>query len=180
MIYVIGHRDLIPKFVEIIDVTSRSKSPFSPFLNGTDHPIKSMTMENAWQYSKVYPEHDGGGSPKPEWFNWHNLGVTKSWADRYPMGKGKFPLYTWFNNQPLDYIEARKNLYDPLYRSMLERVPDAVNALVEKAKEKDIALLDFDGYNDPGKTYRDIINDPKRKMGHAFVLREVLLERLNE
>jgi len=48
------------------------------------------------------------------------------------------------------------------------------------AAKRDIALWDFDGYNSPGKTYEEIINDPTKKMGHAFVLREVILEMVNK
>ena len=39
-----------------------------------------------------------------------------------------------------------------------------------------IALVDFDGYNywDEGYSMREVINNPKKKMGHAFVLAMLL------
>ena len=38
--------------------------------------------------------------------------------------------------------------------------------------ERDLYLWDFDGYNhkELGLTYDEVINNPDRKMGHAFVL----------
>lgn len=178
MIYVIGPRDKKPEGTRVVNVTSRANSPFSPFLNGCSFPIQSVNMENAWQYSKVYEEHDNNGEPNEAWYKWQAKGIASKWAARYPMGKGRFPLYSWFNGERLSYVEARKKLYDPLYRNMLQNVPDSVDKLCRLATEMDIALWDFDGYNDPDKTYEEIINDPDKKMGHAFVLREVIIERL--
>jgi hypothetical protein len=179
-LYVAGYYDKIPEGAMVVDTTSRSKSVFSPFLSGTRHPILSMRMENAWQYSKVYPQHDDNGRPNKEWSRWRYEGLHKFFAQRYPMGKGVFPLYTWFNDQQLDYIEARKQLYVPLYRNMLDNdnAEYQINNIIQMLKRTDVYLKDFDGYNDPDKTFEEILNDPNKKMGHAFVLREVIRERI--
>lgn len=180
MIYVIGYRDKVPAGAEVVDTTSRSDSPFSPFLSKTLLPIKAANMENAWQYSKVYEGYDKDGKPTPEWFVWSQRGFNARWASRYPMGKETKPLYSWFKEKRLDYVEARKELYVPLYRNMLgvnKICIEAVNELTERAKVKDIALRDFDGYH-TNDSFETILNNPNKKMGHAFVLREVILERL--
>lgn len=178
-IYVIGPKDKNFPPAKVINVTSRAKSPFSPFFHGTSEPLKSIRMENAWQFSKVYPEHDRNGHPTKAWFDWHQRGLQDKWAHRYPMGKGAVPLYTWFKGQKLDYVEARKQLYIPLYLNMLSHIPDAINELVQLAQTTDIALWDFDGYFDPNRSFDDVVNDPNHKMGHAFVLKQVVMERLN-
>jgi hypothetical protein len=164
-----------------IDTTSRSKSVFSPFLSGCRAPLKANCMENAWQYSKVYPQHNDGGKPNKEWSLWHYEGLNKTWADRYPAGKGAVPLYTWYNNQQLSYVEARKALYVPLYRDMIannKAAQYAIGKIIKQLETKDVYLKDFDGYNDPDKTFDEIINDSKKKMGHAFILREIILEKI--
>lgn len=179
-LYVVSLWAQTPQESITIDTTSRAKSVFSPFLSRCISPIKANNMENAWQYSKVYPQHDDGGKPNKDWERWHYEGLNKTWADRYPAGKGAIPLYTWYNKQQLDYIEARKELYVPLYRNMLENNKAAqkeIDRIIQLLETTDVYLKDFDGYNDPGKTFEEIINDPEKKMGHAFVLREVILER---
>jgi len=78
MIYVIGPNDkgFDLKGKTLINVTSQSKDygrELSPFLLG---PCKlyeglvSENMENAWQYSKVYPCHDNNGKPSNDYFKW--------------------------------------------------------------------------------------------------------------
>jgi hypothetical protein len=182
-LYVTSFREKIPESSVAIDTTSRSKSVFSPFLSGCTAPIKANRMENAWQYSKVYAQHDDGGKPNKEWSRWNHEGLNKSWADRYPAGKGAIPLYTWYNDQQLSYVDARKALYVPLYRNMIENNKAAqveIDKIIKLLVTTDVYLKDFDGYNDPDKTFDEIINDPKKKMGHAFVLREIILEKIKK
>jgi hypothetical protein len=46
--------------------------------------------------------------------------------------------------------------------------------------DKDIYLLDFDGYNyiELGMSLDDVINNSNKKMGHAFVLALMLKQNL--
>lgn len=165
-----------------IDTTSRSKTwsrGLSPFFLG---PVKignfwSLNMENAWQYSKVYPEHvDDTGKPTDEWREWAMKGWGNTKAVRYPMGKGRKPLYSWIQGRKLSYIEARKEIYIPLY-SQAVRDTDAFKALQNVVKSNMIVCLrDFDGYDHKtlGMSYDEVINCESRKMGHAFVLAMML------
>src|SRR3982751_3863034 len=62
--------------------------------------IKSKVMENAWQYSKVYPIHatcvsdEVNAVPTDDYWEWAEDGWNKDNAVRYPMGKGKKPLFS--------------------------------------------------------------------------------------
>lgn len=178
LIYVIGPRDKLDLGIKIIDVTTKSKSPFSPMLNGCSNPIKAVRMENAWQFSKVYREHlDVDGRPNSKWYQWSRKGFQCSWSYRYPMGKGAIPEYSFLNGTKLGYIESRKQLYVPLYKSMLENLTKEIDDLVQVCEKEDVALWDYDGYL-TSDSFDEILHNPSRKMGHAFVLREVINERI--
>jgi hypothetical protein len=137
----------------------------------------AKNLENLWQYSKVYKEHaDENGNPTETYFKWAAEGWAKDWADRYPMGKGRAPLYSWWDDQKLPYIEARKKIYAPLYAKAVENT-EAYKMLKEIHEQREnIWLWDFDGYDHHklGMSYEDVLNNPARKMGHAFVLAMML------
>ncbi len=89
-------------------------------------------------------------------------------------------MYTWYCGEKLGYIEARKKLYLKYYQDAVIHT-DAFNTLKEtwlncKKDNTDIILLDFDAYNhrELNYTWEDILNDEKRKMGHAFILAKIL------
>lgn len=161
-----------------IDVTSHSKtygkelSPF--FLPAVLHGIKYPCMENVWQYSKVYAEHlDSNSNIRKRWFDWSNAGMLSSKPQRYPMGKGAVPKFSFYDGERLDYIAARRNLYIPLYAKFAFKT-QAFDLLQQLYKEKQthIILRDFDAYNHDslGMSYYDVIHNPSRKMGHGFVI----------
>jgi len=180
--YVCGPRTQAPKGVKVVNTTSRGgwSKELSPFYLG---PVLTpagvaKNVENAWQYSKVYSCHvDDSGSVKEEWHKWRQEGFDNPKAIRYPMGKGAVPLYSLWNNEKLAYIEARKKIYAPIYAKLV-RETYAMELLREMVKESDVWLWDFDGYNHKAKgiSYTDVINDPKLKMGHAFVVAMILEE----
>ena len=185
MIYLYGPRQKRPiQGGQYINTTSRSKNwtrELSPFFLG---PIElydghvSRNMENAWQYSKVYPEHADDNGPTEDYWAWAENGWSKGWAERYPMGKGKKPLYSYWDGDHLEYVEARKRIYAPLYARAVEET-DAFKKLKElHAAGEDILLWDFDVYDHrkEGRSYAEVINDPKRKCGHGFVLAMMLEE----
>jgi len=131
-------------------------------------------MENAWQFSKVYPEDVGAdGKPTPSYFEWASSGWTDSTAHRYPKGRGRIPAFTWWAGERLGYIEARKKVYFPLYARAV-RQTSAFNLLrtLYQSYGGNITLWDFDGYDHValGRSLKEVLNDPERKMGHAFVL----------
>jgi hypothetical protein len=101
---VINIRDLkdIPKGSIAINTTSRSKDwskGLSPFILGTCNlygGYVAQNVENGWQYSKVYHEHlDRFGNPSNTYWKWAINGWRSTWANRYPMGKGAVPEYSF-------------------------------------------------------------------------------------
>jgi hypothetical protein len=162
---------------------SKSLSPF--YLGPCDlyASFKSRNMENGWQYSKVYKEFlDVNGSIKQEYFDWAKQGWNDTRAERYPMGKGIKPEFSLWDRKRLNYVDARKEIYVPLYVKAVVNT-DAFQRLKEiyqeaKNTNTDLILQDFDAYdhNALDMTYQDVINNPKRKMGHAFVLAMLLDE----
>ena len=92
------------------------------------------------------------------------------------MGKGAIPEYSWWDGERLGYVDARKRIYVPLYLKAVADT-DAWKKLKEThGKSPDIILWDYDAYDHHmlEMTYRDVLNDPTRKMGHAFVLAMML------
>ncbi len=121
-INVCGFRDT-PKFgpdepnKTVINTTSRSTTwskGLSPFFCGPCDLYdiyNSKNVENAWQYAKVYAQHvDADQNPTESYFLWAQGGWNKKIADRYPMGKGAKPLYSYWNGEKLPYIDARKKI----------------------------------------------------------------------
>lgn len=172
----------------VIDTTSRSRNwsrKLSPFLLG---PVTlwngtiSQNVENAWQFSKVYKHHlYEDGNPSIEWTIWNDNGIRDKFAHRYPVGKDAIPEYSWWENEKLSYIEARKRIYIPLYTKAVVQTK-AFKILSTIAKRNDIWLRDFDGYNyrKLNMTLKDVVNCESRKMGHAFVLAMLLEDKIDE
>jgi hypothetical protein len=196
MVYVIGPRDkkivkaLKENNVPTINTTSLAKGEWSvglsPFYLG---PIflygsyKAIRMENAWQFTKAYAQHiDTEGNPSPAYFEWAKEGWDNQRAIRYPMGKGAKPEYSWWDGKKYDYVSARKKIYAPLYIKCV--VPTEAFKKLKEVRDEytDIALWDFDGYDyvSLNKTLREVINDPNKKMGHAFVLAMLLTLKREE
>lgn len=167
-------------------INTTSKSPtwsigLSPFFLG---PIAlygdyvSRNMENAWQYAKVYPQFVDPITQEPlaNYWAWAEHGWGRDFADRYPMGKGVVPLYSLWDGKKLSYVEARKEIYIPLY-SRGVRNTEAYEKLESLYKQQgNITLWDFDGYDHRplGMSYDDVVNCSTKKMGHAFVLAMML------
>lgn len=181
-VHVIGFRDNQDEYPNIINTTTSSQTwsrGLSPMLIGpVQHrgKIFAANVENAWQFTKVYPQHATDAGPTVEFHNWSAKGRMDSWAHRYPMGKGAIPLYSFLDGTRLDYIQARKRIYKPFYTETVKNTAayDTLKAVYHLHGE--ITLLDYDGYDyrKLGMTLEDVINNPKRKMGHAFVLAMML------
>lgn len=201
-IIVVGPRDKrpLPKGDLSINVTSKSKDfgkNLSPFLLGPVPLYWGLTarkMENAWQFSKVYKEHtervyerarlncwtDNEYEPRDivssDWWEWALKGFLDNWGHRYPMGRGAKPLYSFWKGEKLDYIPARKRIYIPLYAWAATRAGAFYTIKEEYEEGKEIVIWDFDGYNYEADkmTLEEVLNEPKRIMGHGHVLAMML------
>jgi len=178
----------------VLDTTSRSKDmgrAFSPFLLG---PVEvdlgewgihaSETVENAWQYSKVYAGQTNlmNEPSKEVWLPWALEGFADKRAVRYPMGKGARPLYSWHKDQMLLYVEARKQIYVPSYVRSLQHSDEYLwlKAAVDTGIFRRLWLRDFDGWDHVSGhlTFNEVLNEERYKMGHAFVLWALLTEEI--
>lgn len=173
------YRDRDTTVISTVSHANNWQRNLSPFALG---PCKlydkfiSLNMENAWQFSKVYAEHSSNGNPDGRYWDWATKGWASIKAQRYPMGKGKKPLYAWWDGDRLDYIEARKTIYGPLYIEAVHKTV-AYKTVKDICKDyKRIILLDYDAYDHRklGMNLTDVLNETERKMGHAFVLMMLL------
>ena len=165
-----------------IDTTSGTGNcaGLSPFVLGpcvADDGMVAGCFENLWQYSKVYTgQVDAFGWPSEAWYDWRERGFTSLRAQRYPMGKGAVPLYSWWGEEKLGYIEARKRIYAPVYAELVEKTA-SYRLLLQKYQDGDVLVLrDYDAYDHLalGMTLTQVLNNPAKKCGHAFVLAMML------
>jgi len=158
----------------------------SPFLLGpieTYSGVCAQNFENLWQFSKVYKEHtDLNGEPLPEWFGWRNIGWSDKKAHRYPMEKGAVPEYSYWDGRKLGYIEARKTIYAPIYAEYVQKTGSFCRLKEIYDSGEVVVLRDYDAYDHIalGMSLINVINNPDRKCGHAFVLAMILTGVLEE
>ena len=183
---VIGPRD--PRVPGAVNTTSRSTEAWSrglsPFFVG---PVplypgagvaEATCVENAWQFSKVYPDHVPlEGPPSQAYWEWARKGWRDRYAHRYPRGRGAVPAFSWWAGEALDYLTARRRIYIPLYGRAVVQTAAWRQLSAQYRRDGSVTLWDFDGYDHraAGMTYADVAACPTRKMGHAFVL-ALLLE----
>ena len=177
-------RDIQPpkgtKYISTVSKADELWSQLSPFKLGPcrlwgGHSYR--TMENAWQYSKVYKEHVGkDGKPNKKWLHWAEAGWRNFSAVRYPMGKGAVPEYSWWNGERYGYVQARAKIYIPLYARLVIKTEAFFELKKLYKRKEEIWLWDYDGYDrrKTGARLLDVLVNPYKKMGHAFVLAMLL------
>lgn len=151
----------------IADVTSQAKdglvklSPFYPH-GGIPIPFSDgMTatcVEAVWQGLKVFE----GADVDVEMFKNDTMKNVKRTVRKYgkPLGHRKGVS----GEELLGYIEARKQIYIPTYRWMLEhKTIEIIERLREASKIKTIVLLDYNTCCD--------VDDPKKPLSHAFLVK---------
>lgn len=139
----------------VIDVTSRGPEPwvrFSPFYPHGGIPVPftpgvtAASVEGVWQALKVFESADADPS---------KLAITtmtglKRTVRRFGAVRGhRAGLH---GTELLDYAAARRQIYLPVYRWVLERrVPDLVERLSGMAGDG-LVLLDYSTNGDPADT----------------------------
>lgn len=185
MVRVIGPRD--PRDKTAINTTSISKDwsrGLSPMILGpVPVPGRGLAtnVENAWQYSKVYKQHMApNGDPNAAWYFWSRMGFNKPYGVRYPMGKGVEPEYSFWNGQKFGYLDARKNIYMPIYAAALKQSAAYQKLLTIYQTQGTVTLWDVDGYDylKMRRTLEDCVDDPNKILGHAFCIALCLEGRL--
>lgn len=135
----------------ILDITSSSPyhygqilSPFYPHGNipipGDSRGLKATCVEAIWQGLKVF---ENAGIDRQMFSNdtMHNIKRTVR-----KFGKPKGHQFGVFSNEILNYADARRYIYIPSYKYVLDNVPE-VHSVVERIKKQsetsDIVLLDY-------------------------------------
>lgn len=170
--------------VEAVDTTSKAddwQRDLSPFHLGPCELYGGQTaqnMENAWQFSKVYDEDtDDNGDPTKGYWAWARLGWADTDPHRYPKGKGAVPRYSLWDGERLGYIDARKRIYGPLYAEAVQRTTGWQTLLELYQNSQELYLRDWDGWSMTRhgmNSLAEVLNNPRKKMGHAFVLAMLL------
>jgi hypothetical protein len=154
----------------IIDVTSTSKDVstrlLSPFYPHRNIPIpftvnmKATCVEAVWQGLKVFKDCD----VDVKTFSNDTMKNIKRTSRKYgkPLGHRKGV----YGKELLNYEDARKLIYLPTYKWMLDNVP-AVHILLERiteySKKSDIVFLDYNTNTD--------VNNFKQPLSHAGLLK---------
>ena len=152
---------------EIIDVTSNSESEYrqlSPFYPIGNIPVPGMENEHAlcvegiWQGLKVFENYNYDKS----YFKISTKNIKRTFR-KFGVVRGHY-----FKGELLSYVDARKRIYMPAYRYVLE---NEKKVLIEKlrniAMNKPLVLLDY--------TTNDSILDPKKPLSHAAVIKAAIL-----
>jgi hypothetical protein len=151
----------------LADVTSGAKdglvklSPFYPH-GGIPVPYSdgytATCVEAIWQGLKVFESAD----VDVQMFQndtMKNIKRTVRWFGK-PLGHRNGVNGT----ELLGYIEARKQIYIPTYRWVLEnKVANIIDRLREASKTKTIVLLDYDTNSD--------VENPKKPLSHASLIK---------
>lgn len=93
------------------------------------------------------------------------------------MGKGRKPLYLLWEGEKLGYVEGRLRVYWRLYRDAVKGTDAFARLKWMHDSGQRVVLFDFDGYDhdEKGVPLSDVLLDDSRPMGHAFVLKSMLL-----
>jgi hypothetical protein len=150
----------------------------------------------------------------PAYFAWRKAGMEAQYAIRYPVGfkarsqcigsLTEAELEAYYSDPKkksvklIDYIEARKQIYVPLYTELVQKVPK-FKLLKKMAKKQNLLIIEVDGPHQEGLEYyqenygvdddfienntmlvtkenlRIMRNDPKFAYGHGYVLSSLLI-----
>ena len=151
----------------LADVTSKATdglvklSPFYPH-GGIPVPFSegytATCVEAIWQGLKVFEHSDVDTSL---FLNDTMKGIKRT-VRKYgkPLGHRKGV----YGTELLGYIDARKQIYIPTYRWVLEnKVQDIIERLRKASKTKTIVLLDYDTNAD--------VDDPRKPLSHASLIK---------
>ena len=189
---------------------------------------KGQIMENIWQFSKVYYQvrrsvqrksrYDNtiiwnhpaeihvveSGEITDEYVAWREKGFNNPYPVRYPNGYNYrhecvCSLKTIYD-QPLDYIESRKQIYLPLYIELVSQQDQFFELKELLSKGMNLLIIEVDGPHEESMSYyikkygvstdfielntmlanednlRIMLNDPKHPFGHGYCLAVALLE----
>lgn len=176
---IVDQKNPMFKGFENIVVMMKSHSPWyslSPYSLNKDGCI----MENMWQFQKVYPtvpksiqkysryndtviwewpeeDHIIDEVIQPAYWIWREAGFNNKFAVRYPVGyKYKHTVKYAITQQggiPLNYIEARKAIYLPLYMELAEKEERFRQLKTMYEKGVNLLIIEVDGPHQESLNY---------------------------
>lgn len=226
-----GQGAIYPGFSPIMAISTSNDQyqALSPFYLRDEY---GRIMENLWQFSKVFRGDSKGFVPTSasifwkyprhkqlendqitkDYLEWREQGMNNNMAVRYPASK-KYKNTVAFSlvksdivsldNPPLNYIEARKQIYIPTYTRLLIKTPQFQELRNRWLSGENLLILDIDGprstslnyymstynlginfiqNNSMEATYNNIdimMNDPKHPFGHGYCIALALLNSIN-
>ena len=151
----------------VIDVTSKSQDEFvkfSPFYPNGGIPVpftddfKSASVEGIWQGLKVFENDD----VDPMMFTKRDMKGMKRAPRKF--GRCLGHRKGVHGEEILGYLEARKQIYLPCYKWVLEnKLEDLVIAVRVIAKNRPVVLLDYNTNAD--------VNDLSKPLSHASLIK---------
>lgn len=152
----------VPSDAIALNVTSWSKEwtrCLSPYFLGPVEVapgIWAKSIENGFQYSKLYPDFAKNDEPLPEWWFWAQAGWRNPRPIHHPFGKKRADLgyvvvedhgSNFFKWKIISHDEARNIFFVRWYADLVQKTPEyqALKELYQHA-EQDIYLVDFEGY----------------------------------
>ena len=155
----------------IIDVTSKATDEFiklSPFypVGGIPVPGKegmtSMSVEGIWQGLKMFR----GEGTDSNCFRNNTMKGLKRTCRTHGQCLGHS-----YNGQLLGYIEARKQIYIPSYKWMLEnKCADIVKKIKIMSQNRTVVLFDYDT--------NENIEDTSKPLSHASLIKKYILNEI--
>ena len=128
----------------------------------------ATNLENLWQSAKVWPgeEDEKTGYPTPEWYTRRDKICHDVKGHRHI--KKEAPLYSWWQGQRLNYDEARRTIYIPLYMKLVQKTLawQKLKTMVDSGEK--VQILGYDG-----RDYEDLeaeLEDLTKPFGHELVL----------
>ena len=154
----------------IIDVTSHAVDEFvkfSPFYPNGGIPVPftdglvAVSVEGIWQGLKVFEDADVDTT----FFSKREMKNMKRTTSKYgPCLGHRKGVY---GEELLGYIEARKQIYLPCYKWVLEnKLKKLVTAVRIISKNKPVVLLDYNTNPD--------VNNPKSPLSHASLIKSYI------
>ncbi|HAS43069.1 MAG TPA: hypothetical protein DCS93_21495 [Microscillaceae bacterium] len=155
---------------KVIDITSKAEEPFvklSPFYPVGDIPIPlseghyAQSVEGLWQGLKVF-ESEG---VDPEKFEVTTMKGLKRTVRKFGLVKGHQAGVE--SETLLPYIDARKQIYLPAYKWVLEnKVADVLQLIRAEEARQPIILLDYETNGE--------VEDPSKPLSHAWLVKYYL------
>jgi hypothetical protein len=155
----------------ILDVTSQAKDEFgrlSPFFPHGDIPVpewpekKSCSVEGLWQGLKVFEGYEHNPKNGPDFSKLHITNMRG--LKRSVRTHGRVIGHLCADGTILDYLSARRRIYLPAYRYVLENcVAEQVEKIRLWARQKTVVLLDYNLNAD--------VNDVEKPLSHAALVR---------